>query len=187
MRPHYYFNEINRSSSIICIIMSFLILCSMTVKGRIAAEARPSVDSRELYFYTSQSTQEMRCSGTRLGFSSMRPPLTLRDWQGSSYGGGASRYTATEYHGSAPAAQPPGVHHPHHAPKHFNANEFNKEWPAAQAHTHYSTPPLHHYYSTHSPRQGTAASRLSSAPCSHDRSVVNYSRIAHTLIYTILF
>ncbi|PZC83958.1 hypothetical protein B5X24_HaOG206304 [Helicoverpa armigera] len=58
------------------------------------------------------------------------PPAYQQD-QGSTYGGGASRYTATEYHGSAPAAQPPGVHHPHHAPKHFNANEFNKEWPAA--------------------------------------------------------
>lgn len=58
--------------------------------------------------------------------------------QGSSYGGGASRayQPAADYHASAPAAQPPGVHaHPHHAPKHFNANEFNKEWPAAQIHT----------------------------------------------------
>ncbi|KAL0821297.1 hypothetical protein ABMA28_005896 [Loxostege sticticalis] len=57
------------------------------------------------------------------------PPAYQQD-QGSSYGGGASRY-GSEYHASAPATQPPGVHHPHHAPKHFNANEFNKEWPAA--------------------------------------------------------
>ncbi|XP_047029458.1 heterogeneous nuclear ribonucleoprotein 27C isoform X4 [Helicoverpa zea] len=35
------------------------------------------------------------------------PPAYQQD-QGSTYGGGASRYTATEYHGSAPAAQPPG-------------------------------------------------------------------------------
>ncbi|XP_022824797.1 heterogeneous nuclear ribonucleoprotein 27C isoform X6 [Spodoptera litura] len=35
------------------------------------------------------------------------PPAYQQD-QGSSYGGAASRYTATEYHGSAPAAQPPG-------------------------------------------------------------------------------
>ncbi|GBP21805.1 hypothetical protein EVAR_10984_1 [Eumeta japonica] len=61
------------------------------------------------------------------------------DRYGSTYGSGGSRVAyggGSDYHASAPAPapapQPPGVHaHPHHAPKHFNANEFNKEWPAA--------------------------------------------------------
>lgn len=102
--------------------------CSTTV-GRTAAGASAQLDSRESYIFVPSSA--VRPRGARLGACGS---VTCGTGQGSSYGGGASRayQGAADYHASAPAAQPPGVHaHPHHAPKHFNANEFNKEWPAA--------------------------------------------------------
>ncbi|XP_021181814.1 heterogeneous nuclear ribonucleoprotein 27C isoform X1 [Helicoverpa armigera] len=55
------------------------------------------------------------------------PPAYQQD-QGSTYGGGASRYTATEYHGSAPAAQPPegdGVASNAGSPKYVNVPQMS--------------------------------------------------------------
>lgn len=198
------FHEINRSIKYKHITWSPLILCSMTVQGRIVAEARLSLDSKSYIFIPSRARR--RCAvavhaQASAGCVRRQCDLTCAD--------GRARRTAARR-----GTPPPSTTQPRSRPRSqvcttritrpntSTPTSLTRSGPPRRTHTTHThhthgggTRRPCHQRPVHFNHLLRCYIKMSSpipspVPCTHththDRSVVNYSRIAHTL-YTILF